>query len=206
MKPGLRRYLTAAAMVAAVVTTTQMTGAVAAPARDIGDPTIETQGHPAPSDVVKSAKRPGSPTWITIDDAGVNAPVVTTRQRSGELSIPNNIRLTGWDRSTALAGARMGTTLIAGHLDDSTHADGALRWIGTLHRGDVITVKTTRSLVTYRVATVRSYRQLGLPESVVNPIGWHRLALVTCGGPLVRGRDGLYHYRDNVVVSAKPIR
>lgn len=198
-----------AALVAALLVLTVVSPASAVPDRDAGDTTPSAkadQGSRKHKPAAKAAAKPGVPEWVSVPDAGVNAPVQPVSRRRGVLNIPANPRVTGWDTTTVRPGARMGTTLIAGHRDTGSGQTGALRWIGSLDRGDTIRVSTTTGVVTYRVASVVNYRRKGLPASVVNPVGWHRLALVTCGGPLVRGVDGLYHYRDNIVVWAKPVR
>lgn len=187
--------------------------ATAVPDRGAVNPTPTTNGSHGSRNhnpTAMAGDRPGVPEWIFIPEARVSAPVQPVRRDGRELAIPSNPRETGWDATTARPGARMGTTLISGHRDTSSHQTGALRWIETLDRGDTIKVFTRTGTVTYRVTSVVNYRQRGLPASVVNPVGWHRLALVTCGGPLVPrlDSDGVVrnHYRDNVVVWARPAR
>lgn len=201
-----------AALFVALLILSVVSPATAVPDRDAGDTTANNSGKgsgkhkPTP----KAPAKPGVPEWVSVPAAGVNAPVQSVTRRRGVLAIPANPRSTGWDTSTARPGARMGTTLIAGHRDTGSGQTGALRWIGSLDRGDTIRVSTTTGTVTYRVTSVVNYRKRGLPASVVNPVGWHRLALVTCGGPLIKvlDADGKYrlHYRDNIVVWAKPVR
>jgi hypothetical protein len=53
------------------------------------------------------------------------------------------------------------------------------------------------------VASVRSYLKSKLPTSVFRRTGPARLVLVTCGGPFDAATG---HYRDDVVVTAVPVR
>ena len=66
-------------------------------------------------------------------------------------------------------------------------------------RGDIVTVDSRR----YRVTTVKIVRKDALPSSIYTRTGPARLVLVTCGGPF-NAKAG--HYRDNVIVTATPVR
>jgi len=150
--------------------------------------------------------RPGTPVSLRIETLGIDAPVTPTRVTKGALQVPDNIQLVGWDRSTVRPGSLHGTTLFAGHRDNVQGQHGALWQVAKLHRRDrvVVSVAGGRSL-TYVVTRVAEYLKTGLPDSIISRHGRHRLAIVTCGGPLVRGSDGLLHYRDNVVAWATPL-
>lgn len=147
---------------------------------------------------------PGTPIVIELPTIGAAIPVVTTKTTDGVFLVPDNIAEVGWDRGTQRPGSAHGTTLMAGHLDDAYGNDGALHDLGEVAAGDPLTVATATGDITYRVARVRTYDKDGLPAAVVATTGPHRVALVTCGGPLVRGEDGLLHYRDNLIVWAVP--
>lgn len=150
--------------------------------------------------------RPGIPTGIEIPDLGVDADIVVTRVVNGAFQVPENIQTIGWDEGTVKPGAKHGTALMAGHLDDAYGNDGALHDLLTLDQGDTLFVETGEGDITYQVSSVRNYNKTGLPAEIVARDGKHQIALVTCGGPLVRGADGLNHYRDNIVVWASPVR
>lgn len=148
---------------------------------------------------------PAVPTGLEIPALGVDTRIVTTSTVDGYFQVPDNIQHVGWDQGTLKPGARKGTALMAGHLDDAYGNDGALHDLLTLEPGDQMTVETRRGDITYEVTSVRNYLKDGLPVEIVARDGKHQVALVTCGGPLERGDDGLLHYRDNIVVWASPV-
>ena len=191
--------------------------AIAAPATDPPPVTVapRTTGDIEPVRRVSAPTpvQPGVPTGITIPAIGVVTNIAVTRVVDGVFQVPDNIQTVGWDQGTVKPGSRRGTSLMAGHLDDDQRNDGALHDLQSLDRGDTITVATRRGDVTYRVTSVRVYDKRNLPPAIVARTGGHRLALVTCKpddpddpDDLVRGSDGLLHYRDNIVVWAVPIR
>jgi sortase (surface protein transpeptidase) len=113
------------------------------------------------------------------------------------LQVPTDIGTVGWDQATARPGAPTGTTLLAGHRDDSTGDPGALYGIATLGEGDQITVDTRTGTVTYAVTDVDQYRKTAPPSEIVSRDSVHRIAVVTCAGWV----DGL-GYQDNAIVWA----
>lgn len=145
---------------------------------------------------------------LSIPALGVQAPVARTRIVDGALGIPDDVRRVGWDTGSPAPGSRTGTTLIAGHRDNAAGERGSLYDLADLKPGDTINVRVRAGarLVRYRVTGVEQYAKAALPPEIVALGGPHRLALVTCGGPLVRGADGLLHYSQNVVAWASPVR
>jgi len=151
--------------------------------------------------------RSGTPVALRIKSLGVDAPVTTTGVKAGALQIPDDVHLVGWDHSSVRPGSPHGTTLIAGHRDNDSGQRGALWKLARLRPQDRVVVAVSGGhALTYVVTRVREYPKTGLPDSLVSHRGRPRLAIVTCGGPLVRGTDGLLHYRDNVVAWATPVR
>lgn len=145
----------------------------------------------------------GVPARLRIPDLQVDAAVKTTTEKAGAVVVPENIESTGWDDKTSQVGGP-GSTLIVGHRDSAT-ADGALHDLEDLKKGDLVSVAVkgggTR---VYRVTTLRTYDKAHLPADIFSLTGEHRLTLVTCGGSLVKGKDGLLHWSSNVVVTADP--
>lgn len=151
-----------------------------------------------------SVSEPGVPVGLAIPAIGLSTRVVVTETVNGEFQVPDDISVVGWDRGTVQPGAPAGTTLIAGHVDDAAGGDGALHDLPAVDVGDRVTVETPDGHIDYRIIGVDVYRKTGLPGQIVAQTGPHQIAVVTCGGPLVRGADGLLHYRDNLVVWARP--
>ena len=121
------------------------------------------------------------------------------RPQSGALGIPADIKKVGWWRDGAAPGAANGTVLIGGHVDSAKKGAGAFYPLKSARRGDIVTVDSRR----YRVTTVKIVRKEALPTSIYTRTGPARLVLVTCGGPF-NAKTG--HYRDNVIVTATPVR
>ena len=130
-----------------------------------------------------------------IDRVGIDIP-------HGVLGVPPTIKQTGWWKDGASPGARAGSILIAGHVDNATGAIGAFFKLHEASPGDTITV-TARGgrTFSYRVLSVRTYLKRNLPPDVYSRKGRPRLVLVTCGGPFIQSTG---HYRDNIVLTAVP--
>lgn len=146
-----------------------------------------------------------TPVNLTIKRIGVDAPIAVTTEEGGALVIPHDVGTVGWDDQTKRPGARHGTALLAGHLDNASGDIGALHDLASVQVGDSITVETGGGdQLAYAVTAVDEYPKTALPAAIVATTGPPRLAVVTCGGPLVESADGLFHYRDNTVVWAVP--
>lgn len=147
-----------------------------------------------------------APNRVRIADLGVDAPVqaVGIDLGTGALAVPVNIQRTGWFRDGAAPGDSTGSVLIAGHVDSARAGVGAF---GPLKRATArtrIQVTTADGRTrTYRVTTVRTYEKSDLPANIYSTRGSARLVLVTCGGPFNTQTGS---YRDNVVVTAVPVR
>lgn len=148
----------------------------------------------------------GRPVRIRVGSVGIDAPVaaVTVDLKRGVLGIPGDIRRTGWWRDGTPPGASRGAVLIAGHVDSATAGAGAFFRLGRVGAGDRVELETAAGRrFAYRVVSVRSYAKPALPTSVFSRTGPARLVLVTCGGPF---DDSTGHYRDDIVVTATPVR
>jgi len=129
-------------------------------------------------------------------DAGVDAAGVG---RDGSLGIPDDPRRLGWWIGSALPGDRIGTVLIAGHVDTAADGRGALFRLEDLAMGARIVVRAGDRDVVYRAVARRSYAKSRLPADLFRSDGAPRLVLVTCGGRFSGGS-----YARNVVVYAEP--
>lgn len=149
---------------------------------------------------VRAAQASG-PKRVRLGRLGIDAPVsaIGIDLKSGALGIPENIRRVGWWRDGAKPGDSKGTVLLAGHVDSRKKGAGALYSLKSARRGDIVTVDSRR----YRVTSVRIVRKAALPTNIYTRTGPARLVVVTCGGPF-DSRSG--HYRDNVIVTATPVR
>ena len=160
-------------------------------------------------DVAGSAAAPAPavrPVTVRIPSLGISAAVrpVGIDVAHGVLGLPPGIRRAGWWHDGVAPGASSGAVLIAGHVDSAQAGAGAFFKLHRAVRGSRVQVATTDGGVyAYRVVSVRSYRKSALPTSIYSRTGAPRLVLVTCGGPFDPAGG---HYRDNIVVTAVPVR
>lgn len=143
------------------------------------------------------------PTTVSIPSLSISAPWVPTRFRDGRLAIPDDPMVLGMAADSAALAARAGTTLLVGHVSMGG-VPGALHPLASLEPGATIQVTNDTGLVSTWIATdLFSVAKTKLPAEVWDTTGPRRLALVTCGGPVVDTPTGRRH-RDNVIVYAAP--
>ena len=182
-----------------------------AKARNVG--TIPTGGAVPSSIPAASSPTPSpvadvvSPNRIDIPKLRTSAPIVkvgTTADR--ELEVPQDPATVGWWRYGAKPGARVGTAILAGHINYAG-VKGAMADIGQLNPGDEVDVYGVqnadhRHLVKFSVTGVRTYHKSRLPYAQIfdqKSVG--RIVIVTCGGPFDASTG---NYRDNIVFFAVP--
>lgn len=109
----------------------------------------------------------------------------------------------GWRDSSAWAGERFGSTVIAGHVDSATEGIGFFARLLKIHVGDTVILRGDSHRLNYRVTSVRKVAKAALASDsqALKQTGPHRLVLITCTGNYHRDRGG---YESNVVVVAKP--
>lgn len=118
--------------------------------------------------------------------------------------IPDDIHLTSLLDNGVPIDAKDGTRIIAGHVDHVGQGPGALHDIYLAQPGTVVvTTDAQRTQKRWVVTSVRTAVKEGLPADLWQTDGPARLALVTCGGPVIKV-NGVNQYRDNVIVVAEP--
>lgn len=144
------------------------------------------------------------PTRVELTRLGIRAPIASADidLATGALGIPKNIDRVGWWRDGASPGDDEGTILLAGHVDSAKAGAGAFYALKSARRGDTVLLssddgKTRR----WKVTGMRRTRKTDLPAGIFTRTGERRLVLVTCGGPF---NEQTGHYRDNIVVTARP--
>jgi hypothetical protein len=148
-----------------------------------------------------------SPDRIVIPKLKTDAPIVQVgTEPDGALEIPLNPKITGWWKYGAKPGAKVGTAIIAGHINYAG-VEGALARIGTLNPGDRVyvygLVAGTQKRLEFRVTGVRTYIKKHLPyKEIFDQKSVGRLAIVTCGGPFDASTG---NYLDNIVAYAVPV-
>ena len=190
--------------VAPVPTLTTAPAIPAAGITNTGTGTDQKPSGPGCGDAPQSGR-------VVIGSLCINAPIVpTTVAGDGSLIIPADVHKVGlWTGGAAIV-APAGTTVIAGHVDDVNQGPGAMNQLRNVAPGAVVSVTETSGQVTrWQVTDVAVVGKDSLPPVVfAGKNGPRRLALVTCGGPLLHlsnGHGGTYGtYRDNIVVTAVP--
>ena len=123
--------------------------------------------------------------------------------RDGQMALPEQPSRVGWYRFGARPGSRVGSAVLAGHVDSERFGIGPLARLRSLRPGDRVVVTTSRGQVAYEVVSVRQVRkQREALAAAFDRGGKARLSIITCGGRYLRNQGG---YTDNVVVTAEPI-
>jgi hypothetical protein len=142
------------------------------------------------------------PTWLSLPEQGVEAPVVAVGiTPGGELTVPDDPKVLGWWRDGVRPGAPRGTVVIDGHVDTREVGAGALYRLGELKLGSTVSLATTAGTQAYVVRAVHSYPKAQLPKDLFDTTGVPRLVLITCGGSF---NFETHQYSDNIVVYAVP--
>lgn len=158
---------------------------------------------PQKGSIQKSCTDTGSP-QVAIPSLCIFAPLVRTAFSGGQLIIPKDVHQVGYDTDSAPLDAATGTSVIAGHVDDSNQGSGSFYFLHSIAPGADIAVTSDSGAVTqWRVYAIQVVVKAQLPADIFATSGPRRLALVTCGGPLLNYAGGST-YEDNVIVYATP--
>ncbi len=130
----------------------------------------------------------------------MTAPVLAIDAVHAALTPPSDASTVGWWSGGALPGSKRGSAVITGHTVHN--GGGAFDNLGKLVPGSVVRVSTARGQLSYRVATVATYRKATLAKRAAQLFDQSvrgRLVLVTC-----EDWNGEV-YLSNVVVVALPM-
>jgi sortase (surface protein transpeptidase) len=143
-------------------------------------------------------------TRLHIPALQVDAAVVPVVSADRTLTPPENPRQVGWWVASALAGSRIGSVVVAGHIDSAASGPGALFRLDQIKAGQTINLSDRSNTVQYRATSMRFYpKSAGLPAALFHATGPAQLVLVSCGGTFDRAKRS---YRSNVVVIAAPAK
>ncbi|MEH0936356.1 class F sortase [Micromonospora psammae] len=161
-------------------------------------------GGPSPADGPAVAPLARSaPTTISIPRIGVDAEIMALGTNpDGTVQVPplDQAQRAGWYEPGSSPG-EAGNAVIVGHVD-SVHLGPAVFFeLGSMQRGDLITVaRTDGTKATFIVDEVTSYPKTAFPtERVYGPSERPGLRVVTCGGTFDKASAS---YLSNVVVYA----
>lgn len=172
----------------AAPTTAATTGAAASAATSAGSPLAAA-----------SVPARGAPVRLDVPALGIDVPVLPVHASGDALEPPSNPFELGWWSDGSEPG-QPGATLVTGHTVHN--GPGALNSLGRLRPGDLVTVRTRASAITYRVMVVTKYSRAALArasQALFASDGPSRLVLVTCTD--WTGRV----YLSNEVVTAVPV-
>jgi hypothetical protein len=146
-------------------------------------------------------------TQLRIAKVGIKAGVRTVGvNRKRQMVIPDGSGTVGWLNRSAAVGDLIGTSIIAGHVSDHHDTPMAFWKLRNAKVGQVVTITKNGKRFEYRITARAKYaRSKGIPASVFRTNGAHRLVLVTCADK-VTYRNGRFHYRNNLVVTAVPVK
>lgn len=158
---------------------------------------------PATSDGVVITPELG-PSTLSIPSLGATAPLDVLGVEDDQLLLPEPERLTLFEDGS-YPGDPQGTVLVAGHVNSSTLARGALFRLAEIEEGATIWVTdATGSPHEYRVVGLQVLLKQALPQSLFSRQGGPTLVVVTCGGDIIDSPEGR-HYESNVIVTAVPV-
>ena len=144
-----------------------------------------------------------APTTISIPRIGVNADVMTLGVNpDGSVQVPplEQAQRAGW-YSPGPSPGEVGNAVIVGHVDSAKLGPAVFFKLGTLKRGDTITIaRQDGRTATFTVDSVKSYPKTSFPSELVYGAGDRpSLRVVTCGGVFDRSARS---YLDNIIVFA----
>ena len=170
------------------------------PAPDVGGSAVSALASAVPPP--QSAEGPASLRIPAIDvDAAVGPVGVDTA--TGDLEVPDQVDRLGWYRFGPGLNTDEGSIVVTGHVDSAAQGKGAFFKLEKLSPGDEVTVTGTEGGTrTFEVVARERYAKTKIPLArYFARDGAPRLTLITCGGPFDATTR---HYRDNIVVTAKP--
>ncbi|MDO0929572.1 class F sortase [Streptomyces sp. TG1A-8] len=145
------------------------------------------------------------PTALRVPRVSLDAHVLSVGvEDDGTVEIPGNARQAGWYRYGPAPGARAGSAVLIGHVDDRTGRLGAFAKLYDVRKGDAVTVaRRDAPTMRYEVTAREVVDGDSLPKEVFRRYGRPVLTLVTCAPPYDRERGG---YQRNLLVYAVPVQ
>ena len=146
-----------------------------------------------------------APNHISVPSLGINMSYHDSSVVNGtiqpELQIDDDPKIAvRWNGSTT----RQGSQIFAAHVNDRAANLGPLVKINEAVPGTMIYVSDSEGKVeAYAATSLKAYTKANLDQSIFRAKGKREVHLVTCGGKIVRGSDGLFHHTDNVVLSGR---
>jgi hypothetical protein len=151
--------------------------------------------------VVRAPARSAAPVRLRIARLDLSTTLVRLHKlRDGSLEVPTRFDRAGWYVGSARPGDA-GPAVLAGHVD-SKDGPGVFFRLRLLRPGDLVVVdRADLSRITFTVTKVITVPKRSFPTAQVYSGNQPGLRLITCGGAFDSASG---HYRDNVIVFARP--
>lgn len=182
-------------------------------AQPVATPSGAAQGRargtqiPIDSGVPQPVQPPVVPVDVVIESIDVDAKVIPVGidPATRMMEVPPDVATLGWYRNSAALDSSAGPIVIVGHVDGYGQGQGALFHLRNVPASATIVATGTDGRTrTYQVVARESFLKRSLPlDRIFSRQGTARLTLITCGGPFDQRTRS---YRDNIVVTAVPIR
>lgn len=190
----------------ALLVATGVVACNAEPAPTVGSPAVAELASAAPAPTASSTSPSIAPETLRIPALDVDAAVgpVGVDAETGDIEVPERVDRLGWYRYGPGLDAAAGSIVITGHVDSAAQGKGAFFTLEKLSPGDRVTVTGGDGRArTFTVVARERYAKTKIPLGrYFARDGAPRLTLITCGGPFDATTR---HYRDNIVVTAKPL-
>lgn len=144
------------------------------------------------------------PAKLASRDLGISLPVKAVGvTKDGAMEVPDTVQEVGWYRFSSNSSSRVGTIVLASHVDTRKEGLGQFVQLHDAKKGQKVTlVDGSGRKSEYRIAEVAWQDKTKVDwDRVFDRAGSPRLVMITCGGAYDQD-DG---YRDNVLVTAFPV-
>ena len=181
-----------------------MAGALVPPAAGFPPAVAPAAAAPASFRSVRTYQEVAPPVRLRIPALRIDTPLQQLgRAADRTVEVPADFGVAGWFVGGPRPG-QAGPAVILGHVDSRRGPGVFFPLAGVTPATEVHVDRADGSTVTFRVTGVLTVAKDGFPtEQVYAPTLQSSLRLVTCGGPFDHAAGS---YRDNVIVSADPVR
>ena len=181
-----------------------MAAALVPPAAGFPPAVAPVVAAPVPFRSVRTYQEVAPPVRLRIPALRIDTPLQQLgRAPDRTVEVPADFGVAGWFAGGPRPG-QAGPAVILGHVDSRRGPGVFFPLAGVTPGTDVHVDRADGSTVTFRVTGVLTVAKDGFPtEQVYAPTLQSSLRLVTCGGPFDHAAGS---YRDNVIVSADPVR
>lgn len=121
--------------------------------------------------------------------------------KSGRMAVPRAYANAGWFKHGTVPG-RVGSAVIAGHVDNGFGLAAAFKKLKELEPGDEIFIRRADGTeLRFAVESVKSYPLQNVPKDIFTKNGSARLTLITCDGELIKTTNQGLTYDRRLIVS-----